>query len=322
MEDFEKTVGISEEITEEVVESEASAAEEAETSENDDTLLFDEAAESENDDQPVETEDIEEETEEEETEEEEKKPLIERTIKKAACIFLAALVIFGAVFAVSYIMQPAIDGVWRQTEFYLKGDDSTKQKIKKSGGEAIYYIFKDNGDLDIKTGTVTQRYNWSYTAQDGKKVKEKTDSIAIFDENNPYGETKCSFKIDGNRLSERKLTIETTGDNTLVYKFVSSDEETADSFKLKKDKSFKVDSKYVGTWTNKTNKMKLTLNKDGSYALDTQSSLQEGNYKLDDKANTIELTYFYSGQEGTTGAIPFEYKDKKIIIGTDEFVKK
>ena len=320
MEELEKVNGLSEELSETASEEEstisseifeaAKEVEEAIEEAEEESLSDDEAADDEAADDEAQTEE----------EEKKKKPFIlEKSIIIAACILIATVIGFGVFFAIRYITTPSVEGVWRQTEFMLKGDDSSKQTIKKSGGEAIYYTFKNDGVLEIKTGTVTNKYNWSYISQDGKKVKEMTDSITIFDENNPYSSTNCKFTIDGNRLSERKLKIETSGENVFIYKFTSTDEETANSFKLDKDKSFKENKKLTGTWSNKASKMKITFKSDGTYHMDVTTSIQEGNYKLKD--STLELTYFYSGQEGSTGAIPFELKDGKLYIGTDEFEK-
>ena len=253
-----------------------------------------------------------------------KKPFIlERTIIKAACIFLAALVVFGCFVIVNNLMTPSVEGIWILNRYYVKGSENQAQKIETTGKKAVYYNFTPDGEFISVSGTVTQKAKWTYVDKNGKSVTEKTNQIMLYNKGNETAGSQFKVNLEGNAFSDKKLSLEAGSEVTQVYEFVSYNGSEIPEYKMKADKNFKAVSELLGKWNDKTTQQKLTFNKDGSYVLEVGDSLvQKGNYTVDTKNKTITLSFVGNGEEGNTGALPYTLKGDKLTLVTYEFTKE
>lgn len=243
--------------------------------------------------------------------------IIERTIIKAGCIFLATLIVFCCVVIVQNVLTPGIEGVWRLDRIYNDGDESNAQKYGSSAKEANYFDFASDGNLTIVTGTVSEFAKWSYDDdKDGNYIK-------IFSESNEQNATQCAYSIDGNSFSKSKLKLEIGTGMVQVYEFSYYDSSDVPEYKMESDKSFKAVDELVGKWEDSTGQ-KIEFNKDGSYVLSSNLTKTTGIYSVDTKGKTVALKYVGNGQEMVMGGGPFPYtvKDDKMTLSYFEFTKK
>lgn len=257
-----------------------------------------------------------------------KKPILQRTIITAACIFLAALLVFGIFVVVNNIMTPSLEGVWVMTKAYTKGDAKNAQKTKTSGKEAVYYNFKSDGNFVYTSGTIKQTLKWSYVDGDGKKTDAKTKKITVYTEASESNGNNYGVKLDGGFFAEKKLKLEVSTDlgtgvaSVQIMEFKACDGSDASVYKMAVNKSFKPVNDLLGTWNDKTTKQKITFNKDGSYVLAVSGNLEQtGNYTVDTKKSTVSLSYIGNGVESDTGALPYKLKDGKLTLATYTFEK-
>ena len=252
-----------------------------------------------------------------------KRFILQPTIIIACCILLATLIAFGVVKVVQYINTPDISGTWVLTKAYLEGyEDSAYEPDGKAENE-VYLSFKDDKIYEVKTGTVTYTYKWSYVDADGNKTDAVTDKVMWYTEGDNAYEVSFTYKVEGSRLSERKLV--TTGNTLLlngygmadeIDSFKSSDESA--SYTMEADKDFKADKNLVGKWENKEYSVTIDFGKDGMYTLSTPNNIQNGPYTVNTKDGTVQMKY-YSFAEQATGDLEYKVKGDTLTVSGDEF---
>ena len=247
-----------------------------------------------------------------------KKFILEKTIIRAACVLLATLVVFGCCVLVKNIMTPSIEGVWRLEKVYVKGSEKDAKKVGSSAKEAVYYKFGSDGNFIFTSGTITQKMKWSYADSKGKATDQSTGRLIVYPEDNKAYTTQFKWSCD----SDGKLMLETGSESVQINTFSFYDGSEIPEYKMKADKNFKVVNDLLGTWEDKADDQRITLNKDGSYSLSVAGYLtQTGNYTVDAKKKTITLGYVGDGSDGDTGALPYTLKDNNLIIANYEFTK-
>ncbi len=275
----------------------------------------------------TETEETSEEVDEFSVADEEQAPkkqfIIERTIIKAACIFLATLVVFLGVTVVKSIMTQGIEGVWIQSKAYYKGYESQAQKYDKDAKCAIYYQFAPEGALNYCSGTISQKMKWSYSDKNGKAVKDVTEYVIVYsDDQQQSNATPYKWSVKDNKSNQKVLKLTMTGQMTSISEFDKYDGSEIPEYKMPLDKNFKVQKEFVGNWADKKTKQYLTLNEDGSYVLNINNSIfYKGNYTVDTKKKIMNLKLVADGNETSLGDLPYTLKDNKLTLAKYEFTK-
>ena len=255
-----------------------------------------------------------------------KKPFIlQPTIIIACCILLVSLIAFGAVKVVQYINTPDIKGTWVLTNAYLEGYEDSGYEADGKAENEIYLSFTDDNVYEVKTGTVTYKYKWSYVDSDGNKTDAVTDKVMWYTEGDNAYEVSFTYEVEGSRLSERKLT--TTGNTLLLNGYGMADEidsfkscDKTGSYTMEADKDFKAEEALLGKWENKEYSVTIDFGKDGMYTLSTPNNIQKGPYTVNSKDGTVQLKY-YSFAEQATGDLSYEVKGDSLTVAGDEFKK-
>lgn len=251
-----------------------------------------------------------------------KQSVIEKTIIKAACIFLVTLVVFGVCIIVKNVMTPSIEGVWVQTKAYYKGNEAQGQKFDKTPKKAIYYKFASDNDLTFCSGTITQKLKWSYADKNGKAANEATDYIIVYSEEQQNSAVPYKWSISENKSSKKILKLTMTGQMTAISEFEAYDGSEIPEYKMKADKNFKPVKELIGEWNDKKTKQTITLNEDGSYVLNISDTIfYKGSYTVNTKKKTLNLKFVTDGIESSMGDLPYSIKGDKLTLAKYEFTK-
>ena len=205
------------------------------------------------------------------------------------CVIISLCILIAGIAAgISYLMffDDSIDGT-----YLIENPDAEGQEIKN------YYIFGDNdnngengGDLQLLVGSL--KFNGSYKLinQDGKS-QIQLDLQAV----NLYG--TYNYKVEGNKLTGINIEIYDDAGNSM--KFIPSKYEKTE---IEPIKNAKVDSKLVGTWTDKNGYgIEYTFNEDGTLLMSD---------------GTMEITSYYSADKGK---LNIKYQSDSVIENKAEY---
>ncbi len=248
-----------------------------------------------------------------------KKPVINKAIKIAICIFIVAGLIFGGAMLAKNLFSTSVVGTW-VIDAGATDDEAAQQAATQ------YFTFNDDGTASLSSGTIKVFGTWNYTDKDNKKSETPTDSIytSIY----VYFVGNYNVKLEGNAFSGR--TMKLSGDGGVEYKFKSVSEPKVE---IEPSKDFKAVDGVTGKWTADITGAKMTYDlKDNGlieYTVDDSTTkkrilLLTGKYTVNAEKKEIHVVY-YSDEKKTETTMDLPYtvnnktKGKKLTLSGQEF---
>ena len=244
----------------------------------------------------------------------------------AACIFLAAVLFFGAW---KCFFDTSIIGTWSFSIETTKTDSETKKEEK----ETITYTFDfdNNGNVGMHRAgtTLTGRYSLVNDGDGNPKMK-----ISISNLGQPYINADFYYTVCGNIFTGRTLKLtDCTGlflapdqssdsateeekskmklaDSTVIdgYRYYILDFKPSEiTYKVVYYDDFKPDSKVTGSWLYENGdsgyNYTYTFGEDGTFEMISSEVYTKGSYKIDDG----KITVHYFDINGTEYEVPIDY---------------
>ncbi len=212
-------------------------------------------------------------------------------------IIIAIVILFvaaaaGAAYLVFFHNTPA--GTWAPAD----------------GSGTSYYVFDNNGTVELVAGTV--RYKGTYALSDTDGSKRINLYIPV-----GYSAIQGDFDytLSGNIFTGKTFEISSGEGEPLKLVSSSLPENT-----LTPAEDRKTDDKIIGTWKLKdsTNNVTYTINQDGTIILQSDSMRIDGVYTIKDKA--LAITYNMAGQESTMEE-EYSFDGETLIINSMGYEK-
>lgn len=228
-----------------------------------------------------------------------KKNGIQKPLIIAACILVIAVIAAGVYFL---FFNNSVVGTW-----IIDDKTSTADEASKTSEEnERYYTFNNDGSASIKLGTIEIFGEWNYASDSSSSSDQQGDKIEITIL--PIIKGTFDYKLDGNQITGRTMTISGTNTSDIVFKSASK----ADP-ELKVSKKFKADKTVTGKWKNKDYNLVYSFNADGTCDLNNNDRIATtGTYTVDSKKK--QITVVYIGEKKSEMYIPYSEGDKKDTI--------
>lgn len=237
-----------------------------------------------------------------------KKGKIQKPILIAACVLVVAIIAAAAYFI---FFNNSVVGTWIMDEPTSSADEASSSAAEEN---ERYYTFENDGTASIKLGTIEIFGTWSYSDDSSSTADEGTKKIDI--EILPIIKGTFDYKLDGNGISGRKLTLSSSS-ASLTFKSTAKAEPD-----LTVSKKFKADKTVTGKWKNKDYNLIYSFNADGTCDLNNNDRITTtGTYTVD--SSKKQITVVYVGEKKAKMYIPYTKGEKKnqLVLSGYTFTK-